>query len=67
MDESREGISPFMGDSQEGINKNQQFKTFNGSPFKGYWGVTQDDPTSATLFNVVVDAVFSNWMAIVMK
>ena len=67
MDESREGISPFMGESQEVINKNQQFKTFNGPPFKAYWGVTQDDPTSATLFYVLVDAVFSHWMAIVMK
>ena len=34
-------------------------------PFKGYQGVTQGDPLSPTIFNVVVDAVIRHWMMVV--
>ena len=33
-----------------------------GEAFKGAWGVTQGDPLSPTLFNLVVDAVVSHWV-----
>ena len=36
-----------------------------GLPFKGYRGVTQCDPLSPTLFNVVVDAVIRHWVTVV--
>ena len=29
---------------------------------RGFWGVTQGDPLSPTIFNVVVDAVVCNWI-----
>ena len=38
---------------------------YNGTPFKGYWGVTQDDSMSPTIFNTVVDAVIQYWMTLV--
>ena len=34
-------------------------------PFKEYHGVTQGDPLSPTLFNVVVDAVTCHWVTVV--
>ena len=34
--------------------------------FKGAWGVTQGDPLSPTIFNVVVDAVVRHWVMLVM-
>ena len=36
-----------------------------GLPFKGYHGVTQGDPLSPTLFNVVVDTVIRHWLTVV--
>ena len=33
--------------------------------FKVYRGVTQGDPLSPTIFNMVVDAVIWHWMAVV--
>ena len=37
-----------------------------GRPFKGYRGVTQVDPLSPTIFNVVVDAIICHWVTVVM-
>ena len=34
---------------------------YYGSPFRGDRGVTQGDPLSPTIFNVVVDAVVRHW------
>ena len=36
-----------------------------GTPFKGFWGFTQGDPLSSTIFNVVLDAVIWKWMTVV--
>ena len=36
-----------------------------GRPFKGYQGVTQGDPLSPIIFNVVVDAVICHWVMVV--
>ena len=36
-------------------------------PFKGHRGVTQGEPLSPTIFNVVVDAVFQQWVLVVLK
>ena len=33
-----------------------------GTGFKGEHGVTQGDPLSPTIFNVVVDAVVRHWL-----
>ena len=33
-------------------------------PFKGYLGVTQGDPLSPTVFNVVVDALIRHWVTV---
>ena len=30
---------------------------YYGAQFQGFWGVTQGDPLSPTIFNVVVEAV----------
>ena len=35
---------------------------YYGDTFKGFRGVTQGDPLSNTIFNVVVDAVVHNWI-----
>ena len=32
--------------------------------FKGAWGVTQGNPLSPTIFNVVVDAVVRHWVTL---
>ena len=32
-------------------------------PFKGQIGVTQEDPLSPTIFNVVVGSVLPNWVS----
>ena len=35
---------------------------YYGDAFKGAWGVTQGDPLSPTIFNVVVDLVVRHWV-----
>ena len=35
---------------------------YYGKGFKGERGVTQGDPLSPTIFNVVVDAVIRHWL-----
>ena len=35
---------------------------YYGAAFKGIRGVTQGDPLSPTIFNVVVDAVVRHWL-----
>ena len=35
---------------------------YYGEVFKGAWGVTQGEPLSPTIFNVVVDAVVRHWL-----
>ena len=35
---------------------------YYGEAFKGERGVTQGDPLSPTIFNVVVDAVVRHWL-----
>ena len=36
-----------------------------GHPFKGYRRVTQGEPLSPTIFNMVVDAVIRHWVTVV--
>ena len=38
--------------------------SYYGKGFKGGRGVTQGDPLSPTIFNVVVDAVVRHWLTI---
>ena len=37
---------------------------YYGTAFKGVRGVTQGDPLSPTIFNVVVDAVVRHWLEV---
>ena len=37
---------------------------YYGAGFKEYQGVTQEDPLSPTIFNVVVDEVVRHWLAV---
>ena len=39
---------------------------YYGEAFKGAWGVTQGDPLSSTIFNVVVDVVVRHWVTMAM-
>ena len=39
---------------------------YYGEAFKGARGVTQGDPLSPTIFNVVVDAVVRHWLMLAM-
>ena len=38
---------------------------YYGEGFQGFWGVTQWDPLSPTIFNLVVDAVVRHWVLLV--
>ena len=38
---------------------------YYGAPFKVFSGVTQGDPLSPTIFNLVVDKVLQNWVTVV--
>ena len=38
---------------------------YYGTAFQGARGVTQGDPLSPNIFNVVVDAVVRNWATVV--
>ena len=40
---------------------------YYGTGFKGERGVTQSDPLSPTIFNVVVDAVVRHWVTLAVK
>ena len=37
---------------------------YYGAAFRGVWGVTQGDPLSPTIFNVVVDLVVRHWVSV---
>ena len=39
---------------------------YYGAPFKGYRVVTQGDPLSLMMFNVMVDVVVQPWLSIVL-
>ena len=39
--------------------------SYYGTPFKVQEGVTQRDPLSPTIFNMVVDAVIRQWVALI--
>ena len=41
--------------------------SYYGKGFKGGRGVTQGDPLSPTIFNMVVDAVVRHWLTIAVK
>ena len=38
---------------------------YHGPPFKGFCRVTQGDPLSPTIFNIVVDAVVRHLLVVV--
>ena len=40
---------------------------YYGTSFRGERGVTQGDPLSPTIFNVVVDAVVRHWVHVIME
>ena len=40
-------------------------KGYYGAPFKGFLRMTQGDPLSSTISNVVVDLVLCHWVTIV--
>ena len=40
---------------------------YYGTSFKGAWGVTQGNPLSPTIFNVVVDALVRHWVTLVVE
>ena len=40
---------------------------YYGDAFKGARGVTQGNPLSPTIFNVVVDAVFHHWVTMALE
>ena len=40
---------------------------YYGTGFKGERGVTQGDPLSPTIFNVVVDAVVRHWVTLAVE
>ena len=40
---------------------------YYGAPFCGERGVTQDNPLSSTILNLVVDAVVHHWESLLVK
>ena len=40
---------------------------YYGAAFKGARGVTQGDPLSHTIFNVVVDVVVRHWVTVIVE
>ena len=40
---------------------------YYGEEFKGAWGMTQGDPLSPTIFNVVVDVVVHHWVTMALN
>ena len=38
---------------------------YYGAALQGFWGVTQGDPLSTTIFNAVVEAVVLHWILLV--
>ena len=40
---------------------------YYGAAFKGDWGVTQGDPLSSKIFNVVVDVVVRHWVSVMVE
>ena len=40
---------------------------YYGAVFQGAQGVTQGDPLSPTIFNVVVDAVLRHWVTVMLE
>ena len=40
---------------------------YYGTAFQGERGVTQGDPLSSTIFNVVVDAVLRHWVMLMLE
>ena len=40
---------------------------YYGEAFKGARGVTQGDPLSPTIFNVVIDVVVRHWLAMALE
>ena len=40
---------------------------YDRASFIGSWGVTQGDPLSPTIFNVVVDVVVRHWVSVMVE
>ena len=40
---------------------------YYGDAFKGTWGMTQGNPLSSTIFNVVVDVVVQHWLTMAIE
>ena len=43
----------------------EKYVSYFGAPFKGQHGVTQVDPLSPVIFNVLVYAVLRHWVTII--
>ena len=49
------------------VNDGSTGRGYYRTGFKGARGVTQGNPLSPTIFNVVVDAVVRHWVALLVK